>query len=80
LSADRALATRRALLSSGVPADRVDRVVGKADTDPLDSKNAADPRNRRITIVLLRDSPPGATVGVTPDQAKSGVLPDSLKH
>jgi len=80
LSADRALATRRALLSSGVPPDRVDRVVGKADTDPLDSKNSADPRNRRITIVLLRDSPPGAAVGVTPEQAKSGVLPDSLKQ
>jgi chemotaxis protein MotB len=79
LSADRALATRRALIGSGVPENRVDRVVGKADTDPLDSKNAADPRNRRITIVLLRDAPPGTTVGITSDQAKSGILPESLK-
>ena len=80
LSADRALATRRALLLSGVPEARVDRVVGKADTEPLaDAKNAADPRNRRITIVLLRDAPPGASAALTSDQAKSGVLPDSLK-
>ena len=68
LSADRALATRRALLASGVPPERVDRVVGKADTEPLaDAKNAADPRNRRITIVLLRDAPPGASANLTPD-------------
>jgi len=79
LSADRALATRRALLLSGVPADRVDRVVGKADTDPLDAKNPADPRNRRITIVLLRDAPPGASVDVNSQQLKNGALPDSLQ-
>jgi len=80
LSADRALATRRALLQSGVPAERVDRVVGKADTEPLaDSKNPADPRNRRITIVLLRDAPPGASADLTSDQAKTGTVPDSLK-
>ena len=79
LSADRALATRRALLQSGVPADRVDRVVGKADTDPLDAKNPADPRNRRITIVLLRDAPAGASVDLSPDQMKNGALPPALQ-
>jgi chemotaxis protein MotB len=79
LSADRALATRRTLLQSGVPADRVDRVVGKADTDPLDSKNPNDPRNRRITIVLLRDAPPGASVDLSPQQMKNGALPESLQ-
>jgi chemotaxis protein MotB len=79
LSADRALATRRALLSSGVPAERVDRVVGKADTDPLDTKNPGDPRNRRITIVLLRDAPVGASVDLSPAQLKNGALPESLK-
>jgi chemotaxis protein MotB len=79
LSADRALATRRALLLSGVPADRIDRVVGKADTEPLDAKNPNAPRNRRITVVLLRDAPAGASVDISPDQAKKGVLPDSLQ-
>ena len=79
LSADRALATRRTLLMSGVPADRVDRVVGKADTEPLDSKNPTAPRNRRITIVLLREAPPGASVDLSPNQMKNGALPDSLQ-
>jgi chemotaxis protein MotB len=79
LSADRALATRRALLSSGVPADRVDRVVGRADTDPLMANDPANARNRRISIVLLRDVQPAPIVEVTPDAAKSGQLPASLK-
>ncbi len=79
LSADRALATRRVLSAAGVPADRVDRVVGKADTEPLNTANPADPRNRRITIVLLRQTQPPPTVTVTADQAKSGQLPDELK-
>jgi len=61
LSADRALATRRTLLSSGVPADRVDRVVGRADMDPLAPADPANARNRRITIVLLRDTQPPPT-------------------
>jgi chemotaxis protein MotB len=79
LSADRALATRRTLLTSGVPADRVDRVVGRADTEPLNQDNAADPRNRRITIVLLRNTQPPPAVTVTPDAAKSGALPPELR-
>ncbi|MBF0130709.1 MAG: OmpA family protein, partial [Alphaproteobacteria bacterium] len=55
LSADRALATRRVLLSAGVNPDRVARVVGRADTDPLVKEQPADARNRRISIVMLRD-------------------------
>jgi chemotaxis protein MotB len=79
LSADRALATRRALMMSGVPAERVDRVVGKADTEPLDVKDPTNARNRRITIVLLRDTQPPPAVTVSPDAAKAGQLPDELK-
>ena len=79
LSADRALATRRALMAAGVPADRVDRVVGKADTDPLEANDPANARNRRITIVLLRDVQPPPTVSVSPEDAKAGRLPDELK-
>ncbi|GEO80466.1 flagellar motor protein MotB [Pararhodospirillum oryzae] len=55
LSADRALASRRALLASGLGEGRIDRVEGKAATDPLMPEDPADPRNRRITITLLRD-------------------------
>jgi len=56
LSADRALASRRVLVEQGFPSDRVQRVVGRSDTDPLDVKNLGNPQNRRISIVLLRDS------------------------
>jgi chemotaxis protein MotB len=57
LSTDRANSSRRLLTESGMPAARISRVVGKADQDPLFAENPADPRNRRISIVLLRDQP-----------------------
>jgi chemotaxis protein MotB len=61
LSADRANATRRGLVSSGIPDARFSEVSGKAGTEPLlpeDPKNAA---NRRISILLLRQPTPPAT-------------------
>jgi chemotaxis protein MotB len=79
LSADRALATRRVLRQSGVPTERIDRVVGKAATDPINPDNPNDPRNRRITIVLLRDTQAPPVVTLNSDQAKSGQLPEELK-
>ena len=56
LSADRALATRRALVASGVPESRIDRVIGRADQDPLDKTDPKGLRNRRISIILLREN------------------------
>ncbi len=56
LSTDRANASRRALLAAGVPEDRIATIVGKADQEPLVSEDPASPRNRRISIVLLRDA------------------------
>jgi len=64
LSSDRANASRREFAADGVPVDRIARVTGLADQDPLDPKDTAAPRNRRISIVLLREAkelPPGAT-------------------
>ncbi len=58
LSADRANASRRALIEGGLKADRIKYVTGKAETDPLFKENTADPRNRRISVVLLRDQTP----------------------
>jgi chemotaxis protein MotB len=61
LSTDRANASRRALLAAGLPADRVVKVVGVADRDPLVADQPTSPRNRRISIVLLKDpKPPGS--------------------
>ncbi len=56
LSADRANATRRVLVRSGVPVEQIAQVVGKSDNDPLDIKNPDSPVNSRISIVLLRRS------------------------
>ena len=54
LSADRANASRRALVELGVPAARIARVAGLAETDPLVPEDPASARNRRISITLLR--------------------------
>jgi chemotaxis protein MotB len=82
LSADRALAARRVLTGEGgVPKDRVERVVGRADTEPLLKDDPTNPRNRRLTIVLLRKNPSGGpkTVDVTDQQLKTGDVPAPLK-
>lgn len=60
LSTDRANSSRRALMEAGLSRERVSRVVGKADQEPLFAENPTDPRNRRISIVLLRDNLPTA--------------------
>ena len=54
LSADRANASRRALIELGVPESRINRVVGKASEEPLLVDDPNNPRNRRISIILLR--------------------------
>lgn len=55
LSADRANSARRELQKTGLPAPRLNNVVGKADTDHLFPDNPRDGRNRRISIILLHD-------------------------
>ncbi|CAA7622309.1 flagellar motor protein MotB [Magnetospirillum sp. SS-4] len=61
LSADRALASRRSLVASGVPESRIDRVIGRADQEPLDKSDPKGLRNRRISIILLRENDLGPT-------------------
>lgn len=56
LSADRALAARRLLVGFGLNEARIARVEGRADTDLLDVANPRNPRNRRISVVLLREN------------------------
>lgn len=56
LSADRANAARRFLMTTNLEPDRVAKVVGRADQELLDEKDPTSPRNRRITVVLLRAS------------------------
>jgi chemotaxis protein MotB len=55
LSSDRANSTRRALLEDGINETRIANVVGKADTDLLLPDKPKSPKNRRISVVLLRE-------------------------
>ncbi len=54
LSSDRALATRRALLEGGMEDNQLNKVTGAADRDPMDTQQPRSPRNRRVSIVLLK--------------------------
>ena len=54
LSTDRANSSRRALIAAGLPANRIASVVGRADQEPFIEDDPFSPRNRRISIVLLR--------------------------
>ena len=56
LSTDRANASRRALTEAGLPASRIIRVVGMADMEPLVPEDPTSPQNRRISVLILRDS------------------------
>ena len=60
LSADRANAARRVLLSSGLAPTRIDEVRGYADTRPRVPDDPMAPANRRISILLPFTSPQGA--------------------
>ena len=62
LSTDRANASRRALLQSGLAPERIAQVTGKADTEPLLPEDPFAASNRRISIVLLRATEPLADV------------------
>jgi len=56
LSADRALASRQVMMDSALPIDRIENVIGRADREHLLPDEPTSPRNRRISIVLLRQN------------------------
>jgi chemotaxis protein MotB len=53
LSADRANAARRALVSSGLPDAKIARVVGLSSSVLFDRTDPQSPINRRISIVIM---------------------------
>jgi chemotaxis protein MotB len=53
LSTERALTARKELENRGLDPRRLTRVAGYADTVPLIAEDPEDPRNRRISIILL---------------------------
>jgi len=56
LSADRANAARRFLSTTQIEPERVIKVVGQADKELLNASEPQSPRNRRITVILVRGS------------------------
>ncbi|GAB1595338.1 flagellar motor protein MotB [Lysobacter claricitrinus] len=53
LSADRANAARRALIEGGMREEKLARVVGLSSSVPFNRNDPADPKNRRISLVVL---------------------------
>jgi len=78
LSADRANAARRALVSGGVSMEKMARVVGVSDSVLFDKENPTNPINRRISIIVMNKATEDAALGrnETPvDDAASGEAP-----
>jgi chemotaxis protein MotB len=71
LSADRANAARKLLVQQGVDAKRISRVAGYADTENVIPDVPIDPRNRRVSIILL-DQRLGASRAVDLSPPRSG--------
>ena len=65
LSANRANASRRELVAGGLAEGKMVRVVGLADTLPLDPANPNLPINRRISIIVLNKQAEAAMRGDT---------------
>ena len=54
LSADRANASRRELMTGDLPENRLLRVQGLAASSPFDRKDPLSPANRRISIIVIK--------------------------
>src|SRR5690606_29835556 len=58
LSFDRANVTRQILEEFGLSGDRVEAVVGRADTDPFFPNDPYLSANQRVSIELIYEEPP----------------------
>ena len=65
LSSGRAAVVREILAAGGIPDGRFFAVTGKSDSDPAFPDNPFLAANRRVTILLMRESAPVPT-GVRP--------------
>ncbi|MEN6463652.1 MAG: OmpA family protein, partial [Syntrophaceae bacterium] len=75
LSTSRASAARRELEANGIEPTRIARVVGYSDQELLIREDPENPRNRRISIILLKmdnGSPPQK-------QLESIITPEAFK-
>ena len=70
LSADRANASRRALVAGGMDESKMLRVVGLSSAVPLNKDDPSDPINRRISIIVMNKK---AEEAITKEGAKIDV-------
>jgi chemotaxis protein MotB len=75
LSGDRAQASRRVLVAAGLDPSRIAAVAGRADRDPLLPDDPTSARNRRISIVLLRQSSEAAMHAATKSVSAPAAAP-----
>jgi chemotaxis protein MotB len=75
LSSERALASRRAMMEAGLAEVRIEGVVGRADRDPLFPDHPEDPRNRRISVILLHEGGTRTATAVE-DQTSAPASPE----
>ncbi len=78
LSADRANASRRELVSAGMPDAKLRRVVGLAASDLLEPDEPRAPANRRITITVLTREAEERLLGKAPRAVPMEDLPAAL--
>jgi chemotaxis protein MotB len=64
LSADRANAARRVLIAAGLPAAKIARIVGLAESAPMDRAHPFSPVNRRISIIVMTHGAASAPEGL----------------
>ena len=79
LSADRANAARRALLSGGLTEEKIARVVGLAASVPFNRANPSDAVNRRISIIVMNRQAEATSLsqesGPVDDKTPTAMLP-----
>lgn len=75
LSTQRASAARVELEKNGIPPNQIEMVAGYADSKPFIRGNPADPKNRRISIVV--DSKSSMTQAPPSQEMKKPKLPDT---
>jgi chemotaxis protein MotB len=82
LSADRANASRRELVTGGLPEEHVLRVQGLASSNPFDRRDPASPANRRISIVVMTREAEDALFRTTPslpEEEAAAAEPDASR-
>jgi|WetSurMetagenome_2_1015567.scaffolds.fasta_scaffold00205_9 chemotaxis protein MotB len=77
LSSLRASVARKLLERNGIDQALVSKVVGYADTELLIKENSTDPRNRRISLILMSEPEKKEGVSLEPNLPALQIIPPS---